>query len=65
MKIMNLFMCFCALMCGITAVLIAGEILPPIELQDLSVGFLIMMALFCAHLAIDYYSGDDDGEDQE
>ena len=65
MNYATLILCICSMICSITAALIAGEILPPIDPLDLSVGLLILMALVFVYMAANNSKGDDDGKDQE
>lgn len=64
MNFTNLLLCIGSMISSIFAALIGGEILPPIDPIDLSVGLLIMMALFFVYMAVNNSKGEDDGEDQ-
>lgn len=64
MNYATLILCICSITCSIIAALIAGEILPPIDPIDLSVGLLIMMALFFVYMAANNSPGETNGEDQ-
>ena len=64
MNYATLILCIGSMICSIIAALIAGEILPPIDPVDLSVGLLIMMALFFVYMAANNSTGGTNGEDQ-
>ena len=65
MNYVCIVMCMASMICSIFAVLIIGEILPPIDPADLSVGLLFVMALMCVHLAVEASGADDDGDQSE
>lgn len=66
MNYANMILCLCSIACSIVAALIAGEILPPIDPVDLSVGLLMSIALFLVYMAVDNLKGvanEDQNED--
>ena len=64
MNYVTLVLCICSMICSIFAVLIMGEILPPIDPVNLSVGLLIIMALFFVYVAANNSTGETNGKDQ-
>ena len=65
MNYVSIVLSIASMIFSIFAVLIIGEILPPIDPADLSVGLLFIMALMCVHLAVEASGADDDGDQGE
>ena len=61
----SLMLSISSMICSIAAVLVMGEILPPMEPSDLTVGLLILMALFFVYVAANNTKGVEDGDQEE